>query len=92
MITKIQAESLTTNNTIRQTHYFKTERCWNNGVLQLVVKDKTPIPLDKPINWCISGKIKTWKTRPDEFRLPLEYGLYDYGELTQENNHLFELI
>lgn len=35
----------------------------------------------------VSGKMKTWKTRPDEFRVPWKYGLYDNGEFTHRNVH-----
>lgn len=31
------------------------------------------------------GKCKTWKTRPDDFRLPVAYGLRGYFYLTPEN-------
>ena len=39
--------------------------------------------------WRRNGATKTWKTRPNEFRVPLKHGLYDYGELTDGNAHLF---
>lgn len=32
-----------------------------------------------------NGKCQVWKTRPNEFRLPVKYGLYEYGEITHEN-------
>jgi len=32
-----------------------------------------------------SGKTQTWKTRPDEFRVPVMHGLYSHGELTNRN-------
>lgn len=44
-----------------------------------------------PCRWRINGKIKTWKTRPNEFKLPLKHGLYDYNYLTDENNHKFSI-
>lgn len=40
-------------------------------------------------NWRSNGKCKTWKTRPDEFRLPIKFGMYGYGYLTQDNAHEF---
>ena len=46
---------------------------------------------DKVIKWCANGKCKTWKTRPNEFKLPIKHGLYDYGYITHENAHLFEV-
>lgn len=33
----------------------------------------------------VSGRCQTWKTRPDEFRLPVKYGLYESGEITHSN-------
>lgn len=26
-----------------------------------------------------NGKTKTWKTRPEDFQIPIKHGLYDYG-------------
>ena len=47
--------------------------------------------LAKPNKWRASGKCQTWKTRPDEFKLPIKYGLYANDYLTHENAHLFEV-
>jgi hypothetical protein len=38
--------------------------------------------------WRITGATKTWKTRPNEFRIPLKHGLYAYGEITH-NNYMY---
>lgn len=38
-----------------------------------------------PVRWRRNGKTKTWKTRPDDFRIPVKHGLYDYGTITQDN-------
>lgn len=35
--------------------------------------DKTPMRVR------VSGKVQTWKTRPDEFKIPVKYGLYESG-------------
>lgn len=32
-----------------------------------------------------NGKCKTWKTRQEEFKLPVKYGLYEYGYITDKN-------
>jgi len=37
----------------------------------------------------VNGKIRTWKTRPNEVQVPLKRGLYEYGHLTEENLGLF---
>lgn len=42
-----------------------------------------------PQEWRVTGKLKTWKTRPTHFRLPLKYGMYDFGELTHTNADQF---
>jgi hypothetical protein len=38
-----------------------------------------------PVRCRVNGKCKTWKTRPDEFRLPVKYGLYQYFYIDQHN-------
>jgi len=42
--------------------------------------------------WRINGMVKTWKTRPKEFRVPIKYGLYDYNYLTHINASRFDLV
>lgn len=39
----------------------------------------------------VSGKCQTWKTRPDEFRLPVKHGLYENGAVTHLNKNDFHL-
>ena len=38
-----------------------------------------------PARCRVNGKCKTWKTRPDEFRLPVKYGLRECFYITQNN-------
>ena len=38
-----------------------------------------------PIRCRVSGECKIWKTRPDDFRLPVKYGLYDCFYITPSN-------
>ena len=33
----------------------------------------------------VSGKCKTWKTRPTQFSLPVKYGLYQHLKINQDN-------
>ncbi len=33
----------------------------------------------------VNGKLQLWKTRPNEFRLPMKHGLKDTFQLTQDN-------
>ena len=35
-------------------------------------------------NWRRNGQTKTWKTRSDEFRVPVKYGMYDYDYITND--------
>ena len=41
------------------------------------------------VRWRVNGKIKTWKTRPGEFRLPVKHGMYDFGYITDRNLYMF---
>ncbi len=36
-----------------------------------------------------SGKTQVWKTRPNEFKIPVKYGLYESLYITQDNAHEF---
>ena len=45
----------------------------------------------KVYRWRRNGKTKTWKTRPTEFRIPVKYGLYDYGYIDHSNAYLFHV-
>lgn len=38
-----------------------------------------------PLRVTASGACKTWKTRPNEFRLPVKHGLYDSTYITHQN-------
>jgi len=40
--------------------------------------------------WRVSGKPKTWKTRPNEVRVPVMYGLYRHDYITHNNLHLVD--
>lgn len=38
-----------------------------------------------PARCRVNGKCHTWKTRPNEFRLPVKYGLKDCFYITERN-------
>jgi len=38
-----------------------------------------------------NGAVKTWKTRPNDFRLPVKRGLWDYGYITHDDNARFHI-
>jgi len=42
--------------------------------------------------WRANGKCKVWKTRPNDFKLPIKHGLYAYGYITQDNAYQFEVV
>ncbi len=33
--------------------------------------------------WKVNGKVKVWKSRPDQVRIPVKNGLYNYGYVTE---------
>jgi hypothetical protein len=41
--------------------------------------------------WRGNGQCKTWKTRPNDFQLPIKHGLYTYNCIDQSNSHLFHV-
>lgn len=41
--------------------------------------------------WRVNGKVKTWKTRPAEVRIPVKHGLYDYDYVTEKELDLVSL-
>ena len=41
--------------------------------------------------WRRNGATKVWKTRPDEFRVPVKFGLYAYAYIDHTNAHKVHL-
>jgi hypothetical protein len=33
----------------------------------------------------VNGKVQTWKTRPNEVRVPVKRGMYEYGYITESD-------
>ena len=44
-----------------------------------------------PQRYRVSGKPKTWKTRPEEVEVPLKWGMYQSTRITERDLHLFFL-
>jgi len=90
MITKEQAMTATR---FKQVAKLDLEPRLAYGSMRMTMEKKSDkiIPLAKPNNWRASGKCKTWKTRPEEFKLPIKFGLYESSYLTHENCNLFEV-
>ena len=40
---------------------------------------------NEPTRCRVNGQCKVWKTRPNDFQLPVKAGLYEYGYITPEN-------
>ena len=45
-----------------------------------------------PQRWRVNGKVKVWKTRPNEVKVPLKYGLYRYDYLTHNDLDMVNLV
>lgn len=89
MITKAQA----LDESIREFHY--GPRC--DQIVDAntsVSKMAKPHPKSRPNveRWRRNGATKTWKTRPNEFRIPVKWGLRDYSYITELNAHEFHVI
>lgn len=37
------------------------------------------------VRWRRNGATQTWRTRPGEFRVPVKFGMRDYGSIDQRN-------
>ena len=38
-----------------------------------------------------TGKTKTWKTRPDDFSIPVKYGMYESFHITQDSAQVWDV-
>jgi hypothetical protein len=47
--------------------------------------------LTKKVKWRANGECKTWKSRPNEFRLPVRRGLNNFSYIDHTNCHLMEV-
>lgn len=39
----------------------------------------------------VTGQVKTWKRRPEAFYLPIKYGMYGYGSISDSNAQCWHL-
>ena len=37
-----------------------------------------------PIRWRRNGRTQIWKTRPGQFSIPVKWGLYTFGRITND--------
>lgn len=54
--------------------------------ISLKNRDKTPLRCKR------NGKTQVWKTRPNEFKIPVKHGLYDYFYITHDNCHEWNAV
>ena len=45
-----------------------------------------------PVKCRANGKCKVWKTRPEEFKLPVKYGIHVYFYITHENASEWRIV
>lgn len=90
MITKEQA--LTCKNFVQVKKLNGTIKLKYGTIQQVFVPDGTTSDI-KPIKWRANGQCKTWKSEKNKhrFSLPIKHGLYQFGYITEENTHLFEV-
>jgi hypothetical protein len=75
MLTKAQALTLTHGQTL---HYTGRHDCTRHvgprgGVRETITQVR------------VNGRCQTWKTRPEDFRVPVKYGMYESAEITHWN-------
>lgn len=75
MITKEQA---LTANEFHENH---------SSIIQVGPRGGRTLP--KIFRWRRNGKTITWKRRPDQFSVPVKFGMRDYGRITESNAHTF---
>lgn len=63
-----------------QLTYRQTLYCWTQ-------KDSR----GEPSRCRVNGAVKTWKTRPNDFQIPVKQGLYSYGYITKDNAKFWAL-
>lgn len=64
--------------------------CINGGLFRyLKATYKSRGRTNEPIQVRSSGRCQTWKTRPDDFKLPVKYGMYESSYITQDNAPFF---
>jgi hypothetical protein len=82
MITKEQAIQLGNGTLHSEIHCETVRKCKRTVGPRGGVKDSI-------VHVRVSGRCQTWKTRPEEFRLPVKYGFYESGEITHKNAEWF---
>ncbi len=45
-----------------------------------------------PMTFRRNGKTQYWKTRPEDFRIPIKRGLYETDQITPSNMEMFSVV
>jgi hypothetical protein len=87
-----QAEMIKLNNAAWLASYIEINR--ENAVLgSHVFAHKTITKKDGSLATARrNGTTKTWKTRPNDFKIPVKYGLRDCFYITQDNAHEWKIV
>lgn len=79
-ITIDQAKNLGYGDRVYFVQMYKTvSHCMDSKLRMRAVSE--PIEGNKVREFRVSGKPKTWKTRPNDVKVPIKYGLYDNAYL-----------
>jgi hypothetical protein len=84
MITKAQAVALSNGTLRNDLHYTGKRACTR------IVGPRGGVTIHV-ITYRVNGQCQTWITRPNDFRLPVKYGLREYGYVDQTNAHEWHL-
>jgi len=41
--------------------------------------------------WKVNGRVRVWKRSPHRVQVPIKFGLYGHGYITEDNCHMFTL-
>jgi hypothetical protein len=76
MITKEQALTLSYGDNLYFTELFKMDNAYldSKGIMRSIGHFECG---GKVRQVRVSGKLKTWKTRPNDWKLPVKYGMYE---------------
>ena len=65
-----------------------TEQEFHAGTCKRTIGPRGGVTTSQEI-WRRNGKTKLWKTRPNDFRVPVKYGLYVYGQIHNRDASVF---
>jgi len=64
------------------------EQAKNLKLGDILLHTKNKNAKGEPQKWRVSGKPKVWKTRPNEVKVPVKHGLFQFDYLTQDRLNL----